>query len=644
MKRPSAYYSVLLAASMLIGAGCETTDEEQPALDEYQTRQEALTSTCSISVGGGGETETITLSSSESAKLVNTTANWDFIRETSGPCRFTIYNGKNGSSKYVILGTDLKNRIRAGEEGIRYKDDGGGETWRIRSIRIERQSSGLGCFLNIGGNGVRMKYYPGSYIYTPAMDRITYFLGGNCEAKVWNGTNFGASDEYNRFKALHTNALTETQGQSREIYDPGFRIRSMKIESLGQQTCTASSPNYDFGRCLPIFTLERSIFDSSHNNYRDDDGDGLDDEMENKLAEAFRPIVVNDSSENATRHAVYTDVTGASVIEPVVAFQVRQSAIHSNAITLMYMKLWMNDKGGGCGEHKGDTQSTPIHLMTPSGQEYGKKWWLYSTSYNPTNITSSTASSNAPVSTSNVSEDENFDMETIAEQEAKEKEELLLNNETYDFYSDSDLERMALNSEAERSPSEKDADKAMLLEEKRDGAVTRGARGAVTEEFNWTQGKVALRAPYFERLTSAEQVPMHPVIHLTKGKHHEYQDGGWSGQEDKKCTFSFTAEMDSRGESANTPLPKRALNLRSPNGKGDRWNYNNVGSRDRYAGFMNSLDAFGFSGKKIWEDACFYSSDARAADRSFYCSNNVNQACCLEDYPSCTIKSSWTCH
>lgn len=200
------------------------------------------------------------------------------------------------------------------------------------------------------------------------------------------------------------------------------------------------------------YSVERSIFDSSHNNYRDDDGDGLDDEMENKLAEAFRPIVVNDSSENATRHAVYTDVTGASVIEPVVAFQVRQSAIHSNAITLMYMKLWMNDKGSGCDEHKGDTQSTPIHLMTPSGQEYGKKWWLYSTSYNPTNITSSTASSNALVSTSNVSEDENFDMETIAEQEAKEREKLLLNNDIYDFYSDSDLERMALNLEAETLP------------------------------------------------------------------------------------------------------------------------------------------------------------------------------------------------
>ena len=477
-----------------------------------------------------------------------------------------------------------------------------------------------------------MKYYTGSYPKTPAMDRISYFVGGNCDAKIWNGNAYGANDSNNRFKAIHSNALNVNDGNQRSVYDPGFRVRSLKINHLSNQLCSSSSPNYDFGRCLPIINLNRNIFDSSHVDYRDNDTDGLDDEMEDILADAFRPIVVNHSLEDATEIDMYTTVDGDSVIEPVTAFQVRRSEYHSNAITVMYMKMWQKDVGTwDCPGHNGDTQSTPLHLMTMPGNDYGKIWWLYSTAGVPEDIINVTQSQNGEEI--DVQRD-GITYKSILEQEQEEIEELLAKNIVYDFFDNSDLEGQEVMSEMELTPSEKDSDKN----------TNTTLRAGAGNEFEWTQGSVAIRAPYFESL-SGENIPMHTVIHLTRGKHHEYQDGGWSGQNDLTCTLpTVVARIDSRGELADPPLPKRPLNLRSPNGFGDYFNYNNVGSRDKYTGFMNNLSPFGFSGKNIWQDECFYSDDCKAPDRVFYCSNNINKACCLESNPDCIIKSSWTCH
>jgi len=135
-------------------------------------------------------------------------------------------------------------------------------------------------------------------------------------------------------------------------------------------------------------------------------------------------------------------------------------------------------------------------------------------------------------------------------------------------------------------------------------------------------------------------------IDFEEGKHHEYQDGRYSGFGDVHCTNSSgnIVRMDSRGELRSPPLPKRPLELRSPAGEGDLWDYNNVGSRDKFSGFMDALDDFGFAGKRIWQDACFYSSGAKSPNRAFYCSNNEDKRCCLEDVPICKIPNSWPCH
>ena len=618
------------------GAGCED-GEIGVSEDMVLTTKSSLSTVCSISVGGGGETETINLYENEPSVLLrNTSANWDFIRETTGPCHFVVYNHAEGEGKYVNLGTNLDVRIRAGEDGVRYKDDGGGDTWKIRSVKIVKFFNNLDCILSIGGGGVRMNYYPGSYPKTPAMDRLSYLVGGNCDAKIWNGIAYGANDSDNRFKALHSNARTVEEGRTRSVYDPGFRVRSLIITHWGNQHCNSSSPNYDFGRCLPITTLERSIYDTTHANYRDLDGDGLDDEMEDMLANAFRPIVVNHSTEDATRTNVYTTVDGDSVIEPVTAFQVRRSKYDSNAITLAFMKIWREDKGVlGCSGHDGDTQSTTLQLMTTNDSNHGKTWWLYSTSASPDSIKTNTEETlNSELSTTLEYSNDNHVSESIIEQETRERRELAEQNLVYDFYDNSDLELSESVRGVELSAAEKDADITQLSQ----------SRAGAGSEFSWTQGSVAIRAPYFEKLANSnETIPMHPVIHLTKGKHHEYQDGGWAGQRDLVCTLT-NAWINSRGEQANPPLPKRALNLRSPNGHGDAFNYNNVGSRDHYTGFMNSLTPFGFSGKMIWKDECFYSSDCNAPNRVFYCSNNLNKSCCLEAIPGCSIQSNWECH
>jgi|GEM_PF-2461726 len=614
---------------------------ESDLSDDFASTQQALQPLCRIAVGGGGQTEYIDLYANQpSVLLVNTSANWDFIRSTSGPCHFTVYNNVDGAgTRYVNLGTDLNMRIRAGEDGVRYKDDGGGETWRIRSVRIVRFFNNLDCHLRIGGNEVRMTYYPGSYAKTPAMDRMNYFVGGNCEAKLWNDIAYGVLDPNNRFAAIQTNATNVTEGETRPVFDPYFRVRSMIITHWGNHHCTPNSPNYDFGRCLPIHTLPRSIYETDP--LLDRDGDGLNDQLENELAEAFRPIAVNDSAEHATRVNVYTTVDGNSVIEPVVAYQVRQSNIDEGAITIVYMKLWREDKNPsfleGCGEHPGDTQRTTLHLKTPIGtSDAGKVWWLYSTYVDLASARHTAPNTNGTEERVDAAvSNEVLPSESIEVQELRERQELLDSGIIYEFYDDSDLILFEASSQIEPSASEKDADKVPT------------ATRASTDEFNWEQGDIKLRKPHFERLNTEPTsiVPKHLVIYFTKGKHHEFQDGWWAGQRDPGCWSPLAkAWINSRGENANPPLPKRPLELRSPVGWGDLWDYNNVGSRDKFSGFMDALDNFGFSGKRIWQDACFYDPEAKAPNRAFYCSNNVDKRCCLEDVPICKIPNSWTCH
>ena len=96
----------------------------------------------------------------------------------------------------------------------------------------------------------------GDCTLVPAMDRISYFGGGNCDAKAWNGFSYGANDSDNRYVGLRTNALNSTQASSRAVFDPGFRERSLTVRDWGTSNCTsATNLNRDYGRCLPSIML-----------------------------------------------------------------------------------------------------------------------------------------------------------------------------------------------------------------------------------------------------------------------------------------------------------------------------------------------------------------------------------------------------
>lgn len=191
---------------------------------------QGLLTYCSITIGAGGKTWTYDAylapySPNERVAVADflSVEKSDFIRETHGPCSFTVFNRKNvdDHGDYVTVGSELKERIRAGLDGIENKDIGGGKTWAIRSIKIT--AANPACGVRIGGNGVRMTYSTGAYDYVPAMNRLDYIVASStnpyCRVELHNSPGHkGPRRVYGApFNAPRT--------------DPGFRARSLKIAS-----------------------------------------------------------------------------------------------------------------------------------------------------------------------------------------------------------------------------------------------------------------------------------------------------------------------------------------------------------------------------------------------------------------------------
>lgn len=657
---------VIIISMMSIFFGCSTENSIHFGVcleecigdhcdESLEDADRAELETCTIVVGGSGYSQEITHTfSSQDSYSVNTCEAWSFIRSTSGNCRFTVYEQSDLTGRYVTLGTGLQARIRAGENGIRYKDKGGPGTWKIRSIKIEPVTD-TACHVNIGGKGIRMNYFPGEYDFVPAMDRLTYFFGGNCTAHIYNDSEFGVYDFYNRFKSIRTNTTDVSEGESRKVYCPGFRARSMKIFDWKSTNCSLlTSVNMDFGRCLPSTLLDESIF--TDDAARDLDHDGLADYYEDILADEFRPIILNDSGENATRTDAYMDSEGNTVIEPVTVFQVRKDGTAPDRLRIVYMQLWWMDveQSYFCSGHYGDSQYTSIVLRTvPNASEsmFGRFWYVYAT--DATDKPSKSRLSNRNMNLEYVGEDESAEDENLLQGDADD--ETLLTESVWEqehnertepppsdaFSDDESLENDHYDM---LSAYEKDTDLAQSFEEteyKRQLRIMAGEK--VKYDFTWQQGDNHIRGPIFESVDGQSLSDMkHVVYYFSKGKHHYYQDTGWSGGTEKYCV-NLTGHVDGRGELQFPPLPRRALSIRAALGAGDPYGYTNVGSRDHYSGFTNSLLDLGFPYYRVWADKCFRSEGARSINRVFFCSNNINRECCLEDEPDCKVRSVWAC-
>jgi hypothetical protein len=292
----------------------------------------------------------------------------DFVRSTSGPCHFRLYNGEDYTGASVVLGSNLTGRIRPGVDGLTRKDTGGGSTWKVRSIEVYALSPV--CRLRLGANGVRMDYFADYVSNMPASDRLDDFGEGDCAAQIHESAEFGAHDVDNRSKFLHPS------GSAAGTYDPGFAVRSLAVWN-NHQVCPELAR--DQGRCLPQVSLDHAI--DAPNAALDRDADGLDDELENELALAFAPVHYNHSSENATRSAIYVAAGGEAVTEPATVFQVRPYG--ADGILIQYMRLWLRDVWGSptCPGHRGDSQRHTLYLSTsPKGAaDHARFWWVSGT-------------------------------------------------------------------------------------------------------------------------------------------------------------------------------------------------------------------------------------------------------------------------
>lgn len=174
---------------------------------------------CRIVLGDDGASSTIvanlnTTGGPVSQSFANVTAS-SFVRSTTGPCTFQIYNSGNFTGDQVTLGSGITTRIRAGLDGVSRKDSGGGETWRVRSVFIVLRQPAL-CTLRVGHtNGVQMDYYSDANS-VPAQNRV-YSLTG-CSSAALHANQFYVGPTF------RTGVFSHAPGLSF-----GFSVRSIDL-------------------------------------------------------------------------------------------------------------------------------------------------------------------------------------------------------------------------------------------------------------------------------------------------------------------------------------------------------------------------------------------------------------------------------
>ncbi|MCB0125042.1 MAG: matrixin family metalloprotease [Caldilineaceae bacterium] len=230
--------------------------------------------TCTIRIGDDGNTWTIEATLSERnrpAEYPDVPAS-SFIRSTSGPCYFEVYNSTEFGGRMVTLGTDLTERIRAGLGGL----DDSGETWRVRSVKIylaelESNTGRALCELRLGGGGARMTYLAGAgglqLGHVPGMNRTSYLAGVD---PAQNG-NTGCFAYFNT-----QTSFCDTRQSHMDIYtpgnlahDPGYRTRSLYMRYTDRGTFEGKTSRLCGNTMLPGDELGREqMLRSNNGNYQ----------------------------------------------------------------------------------------------------------------------------------------------------------------------------------------------------------------------------------------------------------------------------------------------------------------------------------------------------------------------------------------
>ena len=188
--------------------------------------------------------------------------------------------------------------------------------------------------------------------------------GPDSICKISSGSDSGVSSEsYDVFKS-----------ENRGCYSCGGLNEYCCAECADRQACD-NPYTCKTGQCQKqsddklSFSLPESIYlDSCEDHSLDMDKDGLKDNFENALADAWRPYFIYDQNENDRDHNIDDD--SLQSWEPRVLFQVRPTGYHQ--IVIKWAFLYRLD--GGYREswdcidwHYGDTQGGSYQLVSSDG-------------------------------------------------------------------------------------------------------------------------------------------------------------------------------------------------------------------------------------------------------------------------------------
>lgn len=192
----------------------------------------ALATECSIYFGGGGKNSAkYTLKNNKITKTSNLGSPWSFLRQSRGPCKFTLFNKDNYEGRKVQYGQTSYTRI-ASKDG---KAKGG---WKVRSLIIEplasnchivlkaEQDKGIVDHLKGGFDGaVYVGPIPKGYFHHSGPSNFSNISGLSTVVR----TSGDSSCRYTLYNENNFAGRQITVEKVSKAFRGDWRIRSMKI-------------------------------------------------------------------------------------------------------------------------------------------------------------------------------------------------------------------------------------------------------------------------------------------------------------------------------------------------------------------------------------------------------------------------------